>query len=103
MARVAITNIAEPNVDSVRKKAHPITDIEFSERLETVQDLSSVTRSIKSKEFGILRSRFEDRYTKAETILPFRIRFTSVDIPGYGRENPAPIGIAVIGLNNYIL
>lgn len=103
MARVAITNIAEPNVGSVRKKSHPITDIDFSERLETVEDLSNVTRSIRAKDFGILRSRFEDRYTKAETILPFRIRFTSVDIPGYGRENPAPIGIAIIGTNNYIL
>lgn len=35
--------------------------------------------------------------------LPFRVRFTNIAIPGYGPNNPAPIGIAVIGFNNYIL
>jgi hypothetical protein len=35
--------------------------------------------------------------------LPFRVRFTNIGIEGYGPNNPAPIGIAVIGLNNYIL
>lgn len=35
--------------------------------------------------------------------LPFRISFTTIGIEGYGPNNPAPIGIAVIGFNNYIL
>ena len=103
MARVAITDIAEPNVGSIGKKSYPITDIDFSQRSENIQDLSNKARSVREKDFGILRSRFEDRQVRAETIMPFRIMFTSVDIPGYGRENPAPIGIAVIGSNNYIL
>jgi len=41
--------------------------------------------------------------TKIEQTLPFRIKLTSIGIEGYGPNNPAPIGIAVIGLNNYIL
>jgi hypothetical protein len=40
---------------------------------------------------------------KASEILPFRIRFASVQIPGFGVNNAPPIGIAVIGVNNYIL
>jgi hypothetical protein len=40
---------------------------------------------------------------KIEQALPFRIKLTSIGIEGYGPNNPAPIGIAVIGLNNYIL
>lgn len=103
MARVAITNIAEPNVGSVRKKDFSTTDIEFNQRFTNVQDLTYVPRSINAIGFGILKSKFEDRQVKAEEILPFRVRFTSVDIPGYGRENPPPIGIAIIGTNNYIL
>ena len=35
--------------------------------------------------------------------LPFRIKFTNIGIPSYGPTNVPPIGIAVIGFNNYIL
>jgi hypothetical protein len=45
----------------------------------------------------------KDYSSKIEYSLPFRIRLSSVGIEGYGPNNPAPIGIAVIGLNNYIL
>jgi hypothetical protein len=37
------------------------------------------------------------------SLLPFRIRITNIGIEGYGPDNPAPIGIAIIGVNNYIL
>jgi hypothetical protein len=35
--------------------------------------------------------------------LPFRIKITNIGVPGYSASNPAPIGIAIIGFNNYIL
>ena len=35
--------------------------------------------------------------------LPFRIKFVSVQVPGYGPSSTAPIGVAVIGFSNYIL
>lgn len=35
--------------------------------------------------------------------LPFRIKITNIGITGYGPNNPAPVGIAIIGFNNYIL
>ena len=37
------------------------------------------------------------------SILPFRVAFTTVDTGGYSPQNPAPIGIAIIGFTNYIL
>jgi hypothetical protein len=37
------------------------------------------------------------------TVMPFRVKFQTVDIGGYSPTNPAPIGIAIIGFNNYIL
>jgi hypothetical protein len=37
------------------------------------------------------------------TIMPFRVKFQNIDIGGYSPSNPAPIGIAIIGFNNYIL
>jgi hypothetical protein len=33
----------------------------------------------------------------------FYIKFVGVQIPGYGANNAPPIGIAIIGFNNYIL
>ena len=36
-------------------------------------------------------------------VLPFRVAFTTLGIESYGPNNPPPIGIAIIGYNNYIL
>lgn len=60
-------------------------------------------KSIKSYNHSISKILFKPTKTKVEAILPFRIKFTSIGIGGYSSNNPAPIGIAVIGVNNYIL
>jgi hypothetical protein len=39
---------------------------------------------------------------KYKTILPFRVKYVSIGIPGVAGLVP-PIGIAVVGVNNYIL
>jgi hypothetical protein len=45
------------------------------------------------------------KYSKiqASQILPFRVQFTNIQIQGYDSNNPPPIGVFVIGINNYIL
>ena len=44
------------------------------------------------------------KYTvKINEVLPFRIRITNIGIDGYGSANIPPIGIAIVGINNYIL
>lgn len=35
--------------------------------------------------------------------LPFKIRITNITVPGYSPTDVPPIGIAIIGINNYIL
>ncbi len=35
--------------------------------------------------------------------LPFKIRITNIQVPGYSPIDVPPIGIAIVGLNNYIL
>jgi hypothetical protein len=35
--------------------------------------------------------------------LPFRIKVYNIGLQEYSATNPAPIGIAIIGLNNYVL
>lgn len=44
-----------------------------------------------------------DRVLRVADVLPFRVRFKTIDIAGYSPTNPAPIGIAIIGYSNYIL
>jgi hypothetical protein len=43
------------------------------------------------------------RSVEISQLLPFRVKFVNIGVAGYGPNTPAPIGIAVIGLNNYIL
>ena len=35
--------------------------------------------------------------------LPYRIRFTSIQVPGYSPNNPPGIGLQVIGFSNWII
>ena len=53
---------------------HPITQIKYSAPLTTVQ-----------------------------SILPFRVRFTTIGIEGYSPSNPPGIGLQVIGISNWII
>lgn len=59
--------------------------------------------SIKAVDF--FRSKISDSpfKSKISSTLPFRVKFINIGIEGYGPNNPAPIGIAIIGFNNFIL
>jgi hypothetical protein len=47
---------------------------------------------------------YDDKYNaKVVDFLPFRVKFTTIGINAYGPNNPAPIGIAIIGYSNYVL
>lgn len=64
---------------------------------------SGKVSSIKQKNF--FKSYVSEKaYTSQISYEPqFRVRFTNIGVPGYSANNPAPIGIAIIGVNNYIL
>ena len=70
----------------------------------TVLDLKNGrVNSVKSYNYSIATLRKSKRYAKVDQSLPFRIRLTNITVSGFGPSSPAPIGIAVIGFNNYIL
>jgi hypothetical protein len=61
----------------------------------TFADLSSrIVQSIEAVSYSI---------STTTEILPFRVRFVNAQLRGYDVNNPPPVGIAVIGVNNYIL
>jgi hypothetical protein len=43
------------------------------------------------------------RISLIEEVLPFRIRFTAIQIPGYNAQTVPPIPLQIIGYSNYIL
>lgn len=60
-------------------------------------------RAINAISYAIINVANENRTVKINEVLPFRVKFTNIMVPGYSQTNPAGIGIAVIGFNNYIL
>ena len=62
-----------------------------------------ILKKITPADYGIATIKYKAPKVKIDDVLPFRVKFINIGIPGYGPNNPAPIGIAIIGLNNYIL
>lgn len=63
------------------------------------------TKTLKSKNYPILTLGQKDypKTIRINEVLPFRVSFTNIMVPGYSTFNVPPIGIAIVGVNNYIL
>lgn len=68
-----------------------------------ILDVLNKVKTIQSSHYPIFSIKKTRQVTAIEQVLPFRIKFVNVGIPAYGPTNVPPIGIAIIGLNNYIL
>jgi hypothetical protein len=68
-----------------------------------VEQVKTLTRSIKASDFSKTRIVYKSGKVKINDTLPFRVRFINIGIQTYGVGNAAPIGIAIIGLNNYVM
>lgn len=69
-----------------------------------IEDNQLNTVFVESKIKGKSSIRYSDnRQVRINSVLPFRVRFTSIRIPGYGATNVPAIPLQVIGYSNYIL
>lgn len=68
-----------------------------------VEQIKALARSIKASDFSKTRITHKSGKVKINDTLPFRVRFINIGIQTYGAGNAAPIGIAIIGLNNYVM
>jgi hypothetical protein len=59
-----------------------------------IEDSLFIVKIIKQKDL---------RITTINETLPFRIRFTSVKVPGVSSQNVPPIPLQIIGFSNYII
>ena len=62
-----------------------------------------VTGSINKTKFANTSITDKQGLSFINEVLPFRVRFTNIQQPGYSPSLVPPIGIAIIGVNNYIL
>jgi hypothetical protein len=59
---------------------------------------------LKAVDYPIANIRYTPPFgVKVKDELPFRVRFTNIGVNSYGENNVPPIGIAIVGFNNYIL
>jgi hypothetical protein len=61
------------------------------------------TAKIYTDRYSLTRISSSKKYVKINDVLPFRIRLTTVNIPGYSSTNIPGIGLQIIGVSNYIL
>lgn len=102
MASVKFTN-ASPISKNIESKDFPITKFNNDDvNVKIYEDLPSAKR-LKEKSYAISKFTNSNVNVKVNQFLPFRVKFTTIGIEGYGPGNVPPIGIAVIGINNYIL
>ena len=87
MPNVTFTDISNGNVLSIEQYDYP------------------KTKSVKTISYGSLEGLETLQTANANPIqdLQFRVRFLRTDPISYSTNTPAPLGVAVIGVNNYIL
>jgi hypothetical protein len=62
-----------------------------------------VARIIETADYPISKIVQGKRLVEINETVPFRVRFTTITVPGYSSSNIPGIGIQVIGFSNYIL
>jgi hypothetical protein len=103
MARAAIFDKVKQLFSSISDKQDRNARFNSLDHKAVVVSPRQRITSVKNVDFPLSDFYYRSTTILPESILPFRVRFMNIGIEGYGPNNPAPIGIAVIGFNNYIL
>jgi hypothetical protein len=83
---------------------YPITKITYSNTESVIiDDYENRSTTLTAVNYPITKINYSNTETIAQSILPFRVRFTSIGIEGYSSSNPPGIGLQVIGFSNWII
>ena len=103
MTRVAFENKPSGISRSIKSTDYPVIKIDDENYTSRFTEKTFTSKNIKSVDYPNTKITDSNYGVKLTEILPFRVKFTTVGIEGYGPGNVPPIGIAIIGINNYIL
>jgi hypothetical protein len=67
-----------------------------------LDDLNNKTKFVSTKDYSIVKIKDLTRNVRIEEVLPFRVKFTNIQIQSVTSMIPA-IPLQVIGYSNYIL
>ena len=84
----------------VTQKNAYISKIDFDPITVKIDEDPYTVKLIKDKKYPITKIEQDLGSVKINEVLPFRVKFINMGISGY---TVPPIGIAIIGYNNYIL
>jgi hypothetical protein len=103
MARVAFENKPTGISRNINSIDYPVIRIDDENYKSKFTDKTFTSKNIKATNYPV--SKFDNltHSVKLDSILPFRVKFTTIGIKGGDAFNVPPIGIAIIGINNYIL
>jgi hypothetical protein len=103
MAQAVISNKPVGNIKSAKTSGFGIFKAVFKPLNTKVTNVDHTTKYVKTSDYAITTIANPQPTIKVTEVLPFRVKFTTIGIDSYGPGNAPPIGIAVIGINNYIL
>lgn len=104
MRSVLISDKKIGNIKSIKESQYNKTVIEdIKHKTIILKKIQGLVKTIESKLFPIATISEQKNNAVVLSVLPFRVRITNIGIPSYGPNNVPPIGIAIIGVNNYIL
>jgi len=100
MRSTLISNKKSGDIKSIQQSQYNKTIIEDIKNESIILDkIKGILKTIESKLFPITTISEQKNNSLVLSVLPFRVRISNIGIPGYGQ----PIGIAIVGINNYIL
>ncbi len=106
MPNVLLTDLSGRRLSDVSSLAPKTTPSELN--IKKIGFIKNLAGRMLSQAFPISYPKsnfYEVKNTRIQPaqILPFRVAFTSITVKPYDNQYSAPIGIQVVGFNNYIL
>lgn len=99
MANAVIIDTNKPRTTTAKTYDYSITSVNGeSHTAKIIDDTHSAKPT--TIDYAITKITDIEHGVKLQSILPFYVRFTTIGVPG---NDHLPIGLAVIGVSNYIL
>lgn len=103
MAKAVILAKTNGTVKKVTTLDYSLASVTDQKVNSKVIDKPLAVKSVKDKNYAITKIEDIRGTVKVSQELPFRVKFINIGIESYGPNYVPPIGIAVVGVNNYIL
>lgn len=103
MAKAVILDKLNGKLSSLKNSDYYISRITYSAYNAVLRTVGIRSSKIQTVDYPTSTISYPKVTARPESVLPFRVKITNIMVEGYGPNNPPPIGIAVIGINNYIL